>query len=428
MIKTTIFKKKLKICEEVKEDNNLQKTKQQFSEVSIELTKLLNETDKKEGGIFFTPQNICERTFKIVEGIKDKKIIKILEPSCGSCEFIDVLQKNLNNKEVKIMGVEYNNQIYNKIKEIEKFKTVEIINSDFLKWETQNKYDLIIGNPPYFVVKKTSVNKKYLRLFDGRPNIFIIFIIKCLEMLSERGILAFVLPSNFLNCVYYNKLREYINNNYKIVEIVSCEGSFIETKQETVIVVIQNDRDKIESNKKYSLKIDNLTIFNDKGKIEKLKNLYENSTTLTKLNFSVSVGTVVWNQCKDILTDNNNETRLIYSSDIENQQLVLKTYKNELKKNYIKKEGLKEPLLVLNRGYGKGKYKLDFCLINIDEEYLIENHLICIKSSEPVLSSYEKIIKSFNDDRTKEFIELYFCNSAINCQELANVLPIYCDL
>jgi hypothetical protein len=39
---------------------------------------------------------------------------------------------------------------------------------------------------------------------------------------------------------------------------------------------------------------------------------------------------------------------------------------------------------LLNRGYGKGKYKLDYCLINIDYEYLIENHLICIRSNENI--------------------------------------------
>ena len=65
------------------------------------------------------------------------------------------------------------------------------------------------------------------------------------------------------------------------------------------------------------------------------------------------------------------------------------------------KKGKKNLLLVVNRGYGKGLYKFNHCLINIDKEYLIENHLICIEyknkiNDENLIKLYEKIIKSFN--------------------------------
>jgi len=41
------------------------------------------------------------------------------------------------------------------------------------------------------------------------------------------------------------------------------------------------------------------------------------------------------------------------------------------------------------------------------------------------LESYDKIIKSFNNPKTKDFISLYFTNDAINTTELQYVLPIY---
>ena len=76
------------------------------------------------------------------------------------------------------------------------------------------------------------------------------------------------------------------------------------------------------------------------------------------------------------------------------------------------------------------KYKFNYCLINVEYDYLIENHLICInytKSIEKnvILEQYEKIINSFEDERTKEFIHLYFGNNAINTTELCIILPIY---
>ena len=62
--------------------------------------------------------------------------------------------------------------------------------------------------------------------------------------------------------------------------------------------------------------------------------------------------------------------------------------------------------------------------------YLLENHLICVKPTGQVakrslLKKYKDIIKSFNSDKTTEFIELYFGNNAINTTELKQIMPIY---
>ena len=56
------------------------------------------------------------------------------------------------------------------------------------------------------------------------------------------------------------------------------------------------------------------------------------------MGFDVNVGNVVWNQCKDILTDDPNQTRLIYSSDIKNNKLEVRSYDNPEKKNFIQKQ------------------------------------------------------------------------------------------
>jgi hypothetical protein len=140
---------------------------------------------------------------------------------------------------------------------------------------------------------------------------------------------------------------------------------------------------------------------------------------------------VVWNQVKPLLTDEK-KTLLIYSGDISGNKLKPKKYSSVEKKNYINKKGIIEVMLVVNRGYGKGKYKFNYCLIDTKEEYLVENHLICIRykdeiKKEDLLEMYGKIIKSFNDDRTEQFINYYFVNNAINTNELQNILPIFLD-
>jgi len=442
-----------------------------YSELSYTLTKNISKSEKKKNGIYFTPPQTINDNLKFLEPYMEN-IKNVLEPSCGSCEYILALNKY--NKNFKITGIEFNKTIFNSINNLEN-DSITLYNEDYLLYDTSIKYDLIIGNPPYFVIKKEDVDISYYNYFNGRPNIFVLFIIRSLKLLNKNGILSFVLPKNFLNCLYYDKTRSYISRNFKILNIIECNDSYIETKQDTIVINIQNIGD-CENNKKYILNNNNYTIFGLPHTISKFKNLYNNSKTLLSLNFSVNVGNVVWNQCKDILTDDGKETKLIYSSDIKNnilsvsqfpkfiknnslginkkkRKIIFKKKNNKgkdisptsvinkgkdkepekipnPKKNYIKMPGKNDPLLVINRGYGVGHYQFNYCLIDISKEFLIENHLIVIKFNEKIpridlINKYNKIIKSFKDPRTNEFIELYFGNNAINITELSEMLPIY---
>ena len=130
------------------------------------------------------------------------------------------------------------------------------------------------------------------------------------------------------------------------------------------------------------------------------------------------------------MTSDKNKTRLIYSSDISEKTLLFKEYSNKDKKNFIDKQGQTGPILVLNRGYGVGDYKFEYCLINESFEYLIENHLICIEhiaqiDDEELIKNMKTIIESFENVKTHEFIKTYFGNNAINTTELCKILPIY---
>jgi len=339
----------------------------------------------------------------------------------------------LNNifSNLNITGIELNKTIFESIKDLEK-DNISLINANYLTHNFDKKFDLIIGNPPYFIMKKVDVDNSYYNYFDGRPNIFILFIIKSLSLLNDKGILSFVLPKNFLNCLYYDKTRKHIIENFTILNILECSNdNFIDTNQETVIIVIQNKISK-NINTKYSIYISEYSIFGTEENIVKLKELYKNSKTLFDLDFKVNVGNIVWNQCKQDLTDDSSKTLLIYSSDINNNKLIIKDYSNEVKKNYINKEGKNEPLLVINRGYGMGCYKFNYCIINEndDKKYLIENHLICIRynknlSKKELIIKYKEIIKSFTNKKSEEFIKIYFGNNAINTTELCKILPIY---
>lgn len=399
----------------------------EFSDLSYKLTKKLAKDVKKNNGIYFTPPNTVRQNITYIEPYM-KNIKNILEPSCGSCEYILALHERF--PDTIINGIEYNQVIYDEIKHISNEK-IHISNNDFLKFTHIEKYDLIIGNPPYYVLKKDDVNTEYYKYFDGRPNIFITFILKSIELLNDKGIISFVLPKSFLNCLYYDKTRNFINKSMTILNILECNDKYIETQQDTIIFIIQKDKTN-DKNKSFVKDIGNYTIFGTKENIIRINKLTQNSTSLFNLNFKINIGTVVWNQVKGLLCNDETKTRLIYSNDIKDNKLSIKQYSNEEKKNFINKNGITKPLLVINRGYGVGKYIFEYCIINEDrnDEYLIENHLMCVNytkdiDKEELVKLYKKIIKSLEDVRTLEFVKIYFGNSAINSTELNYVLPIY---
>lgn len=413
-----------------------------FSQLSIELTNSLTKKEKQQDGIFFTPPTIITKTLNYIKPFISS-ITSILEPSCGSGEFLSKIVDIFDNTKTQIIGIEYNKTIFTELSKYVNANTtndkshlsdIKLINKSFLDYTSKTKSSLIIGNPPYYVMKKGDVESKYYDFIEGRPNIFTLFIIKSMELInSDDGIIAFVLPKNFLNCLYYNKLREHIYKNYKIIAIENCEGDkYLETEQDTIIFIIQSVLNhNVDDNNKYTLIKGNYYIFNDIDNIKKLKKLLEGSKTLSELNFKASIGSVVWNQVKDKLTDDNTKTKLIYNSNVKNNKLIDFNFKNNEKKQYINKSGLSEPILVLNRGYGKGKYSFNYCLINVDYQYLVENHLIQIKyngkakSKELIIAEYNKLIKSFNNKKTIDFINIFFANNAINITELNEILPIW---
>ena len=84
---------------------------------------------------------------------------------------------------------------------------------------------------------------------------------------------------------------------------------------------------------------------------------------------------------------------------------------------------------MVNRGNGNSEYKLNYAIIN-KGPFLVENHLNEIYSpqkmeNKTLLTMYEKIIQSFTNPKTKQFIELFLGNNGLSKTELETIFPIY---
>ena len=409
--------------------------KVEFRDASRHFNQLLTKEVRQTQGIFFTPQKARQNLFSVLAtlGIQPKRI---LEPSFGTGEFIlDALSLY---PEATIIGVEKNEELFRSVT----CTNVELHCADFTKWEgcmntqqgnpastqqDENRCDLIIGNPPYFVMDTIKEEKaRYMSCMIGRPNIYVWFIYKCLtQHLKEDGYLAFIIPTSLCNSSYYQPMRKYISEHTTIrwMEVLNKPG-FFETGQDTMLLVVQKNK----HNSDYLFYGANGSIYMTPHYRE-LTELTQGATTLRELGVACKTGSVVWNQVKDKLTgEAQGNTLLIYAANIKGGVLHIGLPEGE-KKQYVKlqKEPISGPVILLDRGYGN-HYQFNAVLVE-EKNFYAENHVnvIYVKegSEEERREKLKRIMESFQEDRSGKFVEYFVGNGALSATEMETLFPIF---
>ncbi|RAU36104.1 N-6 DNA methylase, partial [Enterobacter sp. RIT418] len=207
----------------------------------------------KEFGVFYTPQFLIDFIIdKISPKISKKKSINVLEPSAGDGRFIDSLMKKKPQPTINASLVEINEESAKSLNE--KFtnkKNIKIINYDFLYYENDHNFDIIIGNPPYISKKhltKEQIEKcRDILLTESIPtladkNIWTSFIIRCTKMLEKNGIMALVLPFDLLQVKFGSYIQSYLTSNFSRIEIyTSNKLAFDKAEQDTIILFAYKD-------------------------------------------------------------------------------------------------------------------------------------------------------------------------------------------
>ena len=393
---------------------NVSEAPAKFRDASLKFHESLTKEERHAEGIYFTPREIRARLFAILDSLALRPS-RILEPSFGTGEFI--LDASVRYPDAQVTGVEKNKGLFASLPSLSS-EGRTLINNDFLAYKSDSVFDLVIGNPPYFVVKD-----KNPACMTGRGNIFVQFIYKCLvEHMIEGGILAFVLPTSFYNCSYYRPCRDYMRSNCQILHVENVAGDFYDTSQETMIMVVRKTA-PLNANYWYTFGGGlYLTPF-----YKELAALTTGAGTLCGLGFQVKTGDVVWNQHKKKLHATEG-TLVIYSSNIVNNTLVLENLLGKEKKQRIKGyEGMpvEGPAILVARGYGN-TYRFAYTMVPEGTRFHGENHVNVIT---PLTSDAKallpRVMNSLGDPRTEKFISMFVGNGAMSKSELESVLPIF---
>jgi len=252
----------------------------------------ISRDERKALGQFYTPYWIIDFIIKKLP-INYKK--RILDPACGSGGFLirtyDKLKKDYeknsyDKKEIhnlilknNIFGFDINpfavqltatNLVLKDLSN--KTDNINIIERDSLssslhRWinngkvnlngdavqtnlidTTPNKYDIIVGNPPYFNLKLEEIknkypNENYSSIATGKTNIASLFLKKYIDCLEDDGYLGFVVPKSLTYIEPWKPIRNFILENCQIISIFDLRQAFEDVKLEEIVLIVKKTKE-----------------------------------------------------------------------------------------------------------------------------------------------------------------------------------------
>ncbi|MCG2727447.1 MAG: N-6 DNA methylase, partial [Candidatus Methanoperedenaceae archaeon] len=123
--------------------------------------------------------------------------------------------------------------------------------------EGEKGFDVVIGNPPWVSFGLRGVGKvekelddfvreKYPNSAEYKLSVYGIFMNRAIDLMADKAIFGFIVPDSFLLGRYFSKLRRYILDKARIIEILMIVEDFWPHGNvgRSVIILLQKERNE----------------------------------------------------------------------------------------------------------------------------------------------------------------------------------------
>lgn len=219
-----------------------------IEEMANAMELLIPSVDKKVNGAFFTPPYIADYILKTISPSYDAKIIDL---SCGSGAFLlavvryyvttykknisdcikenvygaDILPYNIHRCQLLLSLLSLSNN------EVIELSEMNLICCDSLKYNWNQKFDAVVGNPPYvkFQDMDESTREFLLSKFRttqfGTYNLYFAFFELGLQVLKDSGVLGYITPNNYFTSLAGECLRSFFQSEQCVHQIVDFNST-----------------------------------------------------------------------------------------------------------------------------------------------------------------------------------------------------------
>src|SRR3990167_2516931 len=223
----------------------------------------MNALIKKENGVVFTPEWVVD--FMVEKIFNSQKISgdeKILYAGCGEGVFTtiatqrfakltgkninEVIEKNIYFTDISDEYIEKTKQNLQKLSK-DKIKKFNAITDDFCFHDFNEKFDFIIGNPPYVRIqnlngRKEQLQKNYITASNGSIDLYFCFFEQALNLLNKNGKISFITPNSHFHSAAGKNLRNLMLPH--LIKIINFDHFqvFKDATAYTAITFLQNEK------------------------------------------------------------------------------------------------------------------------------------------------------------------------------------------
>ena len=238
-----------------------------------------SQENRKDAGQYYTPNKVVKFIIDKIEiNLSENKELKIIDPACGSGQFLTLAYDNLF-EQYKNIGIDGNTAHKNIIEkhlfgiDIDPIACVlaeanlilknpfvsvkpNIFPNDFLKRDyglididpfgsIYKQFDFVVGNPPWGA-SLTKENKKYFGKYydigEVGLNTFTLFIERSFDFLKEKGRLGFLMPEAYLKIKVHQPSRKQILSRAEIKLLAISGDIFKKVYAPSLVLILEKTK------------------------------------------------------------------------------------------------------------------------------------------------------------------------------------------
>lgn len=230
----------------------------------------ISKKERKKYGQFFTSRKTAEFMASLFIIDYSKPTLKLLDAGAGTgllttalverlrdsgyegeiavvcyendAKVLPALEENLKNLK-KSMSIKYEIRIDNYL------TSQNFVQADLYKKEAE-RFDMIIGNPPYMKIPKDAPEAKAMpQVCHGAPNLYFLFWAMGINNLKDGEQMVYIIPRSWTSGAYFERFRKFLFR-YCVITNIHIFGSRDKVfdgesvLQETMIIKVRKTREK----------------------------------------------------------------------------------------------------------------------------------------------------------------------------------------
>ncbi len=239
---------------------------------------------RKQQGVYYTPSPIVEylvgRAVRLFENTNSRPVSSALDMASGSGIFLTTLVEELLRRhpaatlsekrslvERTIYGIDVDEHAVRRSAQAIYFSLLEgsgmltgrhllprLLGSNLLVKDAlaergrligERQLDVIASNPPYLRISGDQLapyRDQYADVIYNQSDLCWLMLVAAIDNLSDGGVVAFIVPDNILRTAEYSRLRRYILDKTRIIEVSYLNYQAFESASlQNILLILQRD-------------------------------------------------------------------------------------------------------------------------------------------------------------------------------------------